>query len=177
LVIRKLLGDPQRGQYGGAPETNPLRDVGALDEAQLLDIQIDAVRSTAWVLFDCRGALQIRKGNTAVLAVRGLKRVSWSENTPTKFTPWYAVRSEPQLSKNSWRLTLACIPDGDLQLEAQDAELFVGDVPGCNGPQPDYTSADDETVRAGTQDWNSEFMIAYAVFVNTTPSEQETSRV
>jgi hypothetical protein len=164
VVIEELLNDARRRRFAGTPETDPLREEGALDEAQLLEFRLDAVRSVAWLLFDCRGALQIRAGNTAILAAHAVTICSWRAAPRTRYTAWTVVGSEPRMVRDGWSLSLAFVPDGRLELEAQAAEVFVGDVPGCDEAPPDYGVADDETLRSRLAGWHSEFTPAYGVF-------------
>lgn len=69
MNITELLRDEDRRRFAAQQEADALREVDSLQEAQLLDVQVDALRSRACLLFDCRGALQIEMGNTAVLVV------------------------------------------------------------------------------------------------------------
>jgi hypothetical protein len=59
MRIEELLVDPRRREHAAMPEADALTESDALQEAQLLDVRLDALRSTVWLLFDCRGALQI----------------------------------------------------------------------------------------------------------------------
>ncbi|WP_152364015.1 hypothetical protein [Microlunatus speluncae] len=73
---------------------------GELAEAALLDVRLDATTSELWLLFDCRGALQIAEANTAVIAVNGVTAFSWE--------------AEPRHSR-TWRVVTGCGSRGWLQ--------------------------------------------------------------
>ena len=51
MRIEQLLLDPRR-EHAAIPEADALTESDALQEVQLLDVRLDALRSTAWLLFD-----------------------------------------------------------------------------------------------------------------------------
>lgn len=55
-----LLPDSGWREYPSKPEMDPLTEDDALQEAQLLDVRFDALRSTAGLLFERGGRLSIR---------------------------------------------------------------------------------------------------------------------
>ncbi|MFV0462523.1 MAG: hypothetical protein ACK5MP_04905 [Nostocoides sp.] len=57
---------------------DPLTESDALQEAQLLDVQLDAVREQLALLFELRMALQLREPDTGVLVARGVREFSWT---------------------------------------------------------------------------------------------------
>jgi hypothetical protein len=167
LLIEELLIDPRRRDYAAKPEADALTERDALQEAQLLNVRMDPVRASAWFLFDCRGALQIEMGNTAVIAAHGVRRLSWEAEQTGRLTAWTVVDSDPGVSDGMWSLSLAFVPDAQLDVQAASAEFFVGDVPGCDEAPPDYTEADDETIAAGFPQWRSTFEPVHAVFLDS----------
>ncbi|HEY2668291.1 MAG TPA: hypothetical protein VGK51_15785 [Actinomycetota bacterium] len=169
LSIEALLMDPRRRKYAAMPEADPLTESDALQEAQLVDVRLDVVRSTAWLLFDCRGALQMQMGNTAVLGAHGVRSFSWRGEPRGAFTAWTVVGSEPVAKDGVWSLSLPFVPRARLDMEAASAEFFVGNVPGGDQAPPDYTEADDATIRAGVPSWISEFEPVHAVFLDPAP--------
>jgi hypothetical protein len=166
MRIEELLVDPRRREHAAMPEADALTEVDALQEAQLLDVRLDALRSTVWLLFDCRGALQIEMGNTAVIVAYGLHRFSWVAQPRGRLTAWTVVSSEPVARGGVWSLSLAFVPSARLELEADSAEFFVGNVPGGDEAPPNYMEADDATIRAGLQSWTSTFEPVHAVFLD-----------
>jgi hypothetical protein len=78
IIMEELLYlGPELRQYASQPEMDPLTEDDALQEAQLLDVRFDALRSTVGLLFDLRMALQLREPNTGVLVVSGVRELSW----------------------------------------------------------------------------------------------------
>lgn len=166
VKIQEMLRDSARRQFAAQPESDALIEADALREAQLLDVHVDVLRSTVYLLFDCRGALQIEMGNTAIIVARGLERISWNGSPRGPRTAWSVVGWEPRLDAGRWLLASDFFPLARLELSASTAEFYVGDVPGCDGPPPDYTDADDETVRAGIASWESTFEPVHATFLD-----------
>jgi hypothetical protein len=171
MRIDELLDDPRRREQAAMPEADALTETDALQEAQLLDVRLDALRSTVWLLFDCRGALQIQMGNTAVIVAYGLHRLSWVGQPRGRLTAWTVVRSTPVARDGVWSLSLGFVPSGGLELEADSSEFFVGNVPGCDEAPPNYTEKDDATIRAGLPGWTSTFEPVHAVFLGPAPSD------
>jgi hypothetical protein len=170
MRLEELLVDPHRREHAAMPEADALTQSHALQEAQLLDVRLDALRSTVWLLFDCRGALQIEMGNTAVIVAHGLRRLSWVAQPRGRLTAWTVVSSEPVARGGMWSLSLGFVPSARMELEADSAEFFVGNVPGCDEAPPNYTEADDATIRAGLPSWTSTFEPIHAVFLDPAPS-------
>ena len=76
-------------EYAGLPEADPLRESDALQEAQLLDVRLDAVRGQVALLFELRMALQLREPNTGVLVARGVREFGWTApSRSTQRTAW-----------------------------------------------------------------------------------------
>jgi hypothetical protein len=171
MQIEELLVDPRRREHAAMPEADALIEVDALQEAQLLDVRLDALRSTVWLLFDCRGAVQIEMGNTAVIVGHGLCRLSWVAQPRRPLTAWTVVSSEPIGRGGLWSLSLALVPSARLEVEAASAEFFVGNVPGCDKAPPNYMEADDATIRAGLPSWTSTFEPVHAAFLAPASSD------
>lgn len=162
LGVRMRLDDfllsEGRRDYAAAPEADALTEDGALQEAALLDVRLDAVTGSAWFLFDCRGALQLESGNTAVLVLRSLRELQW-EVRPVGTRTWRAVTRWSVRSPGSHLLEVVAgiEPAATLRAVCAAGEFFVGDVPGCDDPPPDFLTASDDELRAGLQGWTSEF--------------------
>ena len=77
MILEEFLTSDDRKRVSRAVEVDALRDRDALQDAALLDIRVSGVWSCAWLLLDCKGALNIRDGNTAVLVVHGLDELTW----------------------------------------------------------------------------------------------------
>ena len=165
MTIEELLRDAGRREFAAVPEADALTDEDALQEAYLVNMRVDVVSGQAWLLFDCRGALQIEMGNTAVLVVRGLRSVSWDgEKYRQHRTQRSIVAWSPSSSGDGWQVEAGTEPSGRLVLAGVEAEFFVGDVPGGDDPPPNFIDATDEELRAGLPDWSSDFDPVHASF-------------
>lgn len=127
------------------------------------------VGSAVWLLFYCRGALQIEMGNTAALVVRSVSSFQWSGQSRGPRT-WRAVVGwEPRVEAGGWILTAHLNPGGRLEIAGAGAEFYVGDVPGCDDAPPDFLDATDEELRTGLAGWSSEFKPVHASFLDPRP--------
>lgn len=172
MILDDLLSDPDGlRQYAAQPEMDPLTEDDALQEAQLLDVRFDALRSTAALLFELRLALQLREANTAVLLAHGVRKLSWTaESRSTARTAWNVLGSTPSTTDGVFSLALLIWPRAQLRLSAIRAAFVAGDVPGLDGPPPDYTSDDEATIQAGLAGWRSVFSPIHAVFLDPSPT-------
>lgn len=168
-----LLSDSRWREYASQPEMNPLTEDDALQEAQLLDVRFDALRSTVGLLFELRSALQLREANTGVLIARGVQELSWSAagKRSTDRTAWTVGGSVISNADRLFRLELGMwpAPGAQLRLVAESAAFFAGDVPGLDRI-PDYVVDDEATIRANLAGWHSPFVPVHAVFLDPAPS-------
>lgn len=172
MTVGGLLSpDPGLRRFASQPEMDPLTEEGALQEAQLLDVRFDALRSTVGLLFELRLALQLREGNTGVLIARGVRQLSWTaEQRSTLRTAWTVGGSIPSNEDRLFGLELGLWPNAQLALKAESAAFFAGDVPGLDRI-PDYMEDDEVTVRSQLAGWHSEFVPVHAVFLDPAPSQ------
>ncbi|WP_129666521.1 hypothetical protein [Phytoactinopolyspora endophytica] len=170
ITIEDLLAlSPELRAFGARPEMDPLTEEDALQEAQLLDVRFDALRSTVGLLFELRLALQLREGNTGVLVAHGVRDLSWTAGSrSTKLTAWTVGGSTPQNRNNMFGLKFGMWPEpgAQLRLVAQRAAFFTGDVPHLADAPPNYVEDDDSTIRAGLANWRSKFVPIHAVFLD-----------
>jgi hypothetical protein len=165
MTIEELLTDPRRREMAVAPEADALVEAGTLQEAALLEVRLNMVNSSVWLLFDCRGALQIEMGNTAVVVVRSLHSLRWSGDSRGLRT-WRAVLGwTPRTVDRRLSLTADVSPGGLLEVVGMAGEFYVGDVPGCDEAPPDFEAATDAEVRAGLAQWSSAFEPVHASFL------------
>jgi hypothetical protein len=166
-----LLPDPRWREYASMPEMDPLTEDDALQEAQLLDIRFDSLRSTAGLLFELRTALQLREANTGVLILRGVRSLKWTSGPrETERTAWTVGGSVVTSTDRLFGLELGLwpAPGAQLTLGAESAAFFAGDVPGLDRI-PDYLDDDEPTIRAQLASWRSAFMLVSAVFLDRSP--------
>lgn len=166
-----LRPDSRWREYASMPEMDPLTEDDALQEAQLLDVRFDVLRSTAGLLFELRTALQLREANTGVLIARGVRTLAWSSGRrETERTAWSVGGSVVTSTDRLFGLELGLwpAPGAKLTLTAESAAFLVGDVPGLDRI-PDYLDDDELTIRAQLASWQSEFEPVSAVFLDPAP--------
>lgn len=166
MKLEDLLG-PAAGLrvYGAQPEMDPLTEVNALQEAQLLGVRFDALALTVGLLFELRLALQLREANTGVLTASGVRELSWSgPSRADDLTAWSIGASTPRAEGGVFSLTLGMWPAPGAQLivVAESAAFFTGDVVGLDEIPPDYSAG----VRDGLAGWDSDFIPVHAVFLD-----------
>lgn len=168
-----LLPDSRWREYAAMPEMDPLAEDDALQEAQLLDVRFDAIRSTAGVLFELRTALQLREANTGVLILRGVRALAWTSGSrETERTAWTVGGSVVTSRDRLFGLELGLwpAPGAQLTLVSESAAFLVGDVPGLDRI-PDYLNDDEVTIRAQLASWQSELEPVSAVFLDPAPPQ------
>ncbi|THA73062.1 hypothetical protein E6R60_25745 [Streptomyces sp. A0642] len=137
-------------------EPDPLREVDALQESQLLDSRVCQLTSTAALLFELRTSLQFEVGNAALLVVRGLHSFGWSSPAVRgPLTALTVVSSVPDRLRNSFRARFAFFPDAQLEVVGDLAEFHVLAVEGMGDVPPDYSDADLEHVQEALPSWSS----------------------
>lgn len=170
ITVEDLLAAPGLRQYAAKPEMDPLTEADALQEAQLLDVRFDALRSTIGLLFELRVALQLREASTGVLVAHGVQEFRWSaKRRSTGRTAWNIIGSTPHHEDQVFRLSLLIWPEAQLKLSATSAAFYMGDVPGLDEIPPDYSDNDEAAIRSGLAGWRSAFSPVYAVFLDAAP--------
>jgi hypothetical protein len=98
ITIDDLLSpNAQLRRFAAQPEMDPLTEDDALQDAQPLDVRIDALNSTVGVLFELRVALQLREANTGVLVAHGVQNICWSASPRSAArTAWNVIASTPR---------------------------------------------------------------------------------
>jgi hypothetical protein len=164
VKIRELLTSPTRLSLAASVETAHLLHEGMLEEAALFDIRLNAVDATAWLLFDCKGALQIRRGNTAIVVLRGVRSLEW--NTPA-LAPrmWQRVAGWRTRTEAGGERSLAlALEVAEVRAVFKAAEFLVGDVPGADDAPPDFADATDGEIAERLQSWESPIVNVMASF-------------
>jgi hypothetical protein len=160
LLAGAVLGDPV-----GSPEMDPLTERDALQEVCLSEVLFDAVNMRAGLLFDLRGAMQLRTACTGLLVLGGVEGFSWAgalRSTPR--TAWNVVGSVPLNKDGVVNLRLFFFPDAELTVTARSAAFFAGDVPGLPEEPPDFAGSDEE-VAQGMASMDSPFEPTQATFI------------
>jgi hypothetical protein len=173
ITVEDLLQPDERWRdYASQPEMDPLTEDGALQEAQLLDVRIDALRSTVGLLFELRTALQLREANTGVLVARGLRELAWSAGQrSTPRTAWTVGGSVTSNADRLFSMTIGMwpTPGAQLRIVAERAAFFTGDVPGLERI-PNYGTDDESAIQANVAGWSSRFSPVHAVFLDSAPA-------
>ena len=111
ITVEDLLWIPGRVPGIPAPEMDPLVEHDALQEAQLLDLRIHALSSTAGLLFELRTALQFQHGNAALLVVHGLLNSRWrAVGRSGGRTAWTVVGSAMRTGSGLLEMDVALSP-------------------------------------------------------------------
>lgn len=168
--IEDLLVWPSRRSLAAEPEADPLRQADALLEAALLDIRFNAATSSLWLLFDCRGAVQLEMGNTAVVVIHQVSSVQWDAD-PRSGKTWRAVMGwRPLSTAGAFSCTADLYPESRLHAVGGAAESYVGNIPGGDEPPPDFVTASDQEIRTGLAQWRSDFEVVHASFTSPRPT-------
>lgn len=166
-VEELLVSGPALRGHARPLEVDPLTDVDALQEAQVLDVRFDVLSGVVAVLFELRQALQLREASTGVLVTYGVCDLTWTGPArPDSLTAWSVGSSQPVVDKGLLTLTLNMWPHpgARLSLKAESAAFFVGRVPGLPDSPPDYTELDRATVGDQLAGWGSPFEVISAAF-------------
>lgn len=170
MIAADLFHDPNRRSYASMPEADALTEQGALQEAALVDVRFDATTASLGLLFDLRGAIQLRDASVALLIARGARRVEWVNEKSRPGRTWHAVTgSIPDNRSGRFTLVLGFASDAELRLEADAAEFYVGDMAGMDSAPPDFVEDDDETIQAGMPNWTCTFAPIAATFLDPMP--------
>lgn len=166
MMILDFLTSPKRLGTAGAPQVDALTEAAALEEAALIDIRVNPVAASAWLLFDCKGALEVSTGNTAILVVKSLEHLEWVCPSPVPPSWWTVWGWRPTTSEGLFVIDFVLDGGGAFRAKGTAAEFFVGDVPGGDEAPPDFTAASAEEIREGLVQWTSPFTPISASFLN-----------
>lgn len=173
MKINDLLYlNPALREYASLPEMDPLTEDDALQEAQVLDVRLDALAGVVGILLELRQALQLQEANTGVLVARGVRQLTWSgPERATALTAWSVGSSVPSTKGQLFGLSLVMWPDpgAHLSLTAESAAFFVGNVLGLAATPPDYSRRGRAAVAAEVAGWDSSFEPVSAVFLDLAP--------
>lgn len=157
MRLRDLLEGDVKHVVVGSPEMDPLTEKDALQEARLNEILFDAVNRRVGLLFDLRGALQLRMAYTGLLVLEGVESLTWKGvRRSSARTAWNVVGSLPMNEDRLINLKLSFFPDAELTVVAQSAAFYAGDVPSLPDTPPDFSDSD-ETVTVGMASMDSSF--------------------
>jgi hypothetical protein len=132
MIIDDLLVWGDRRSLTASPEMDALSEPDTLLDATLLDVDIKlgATMSVVCLVFDCRGAVQLEIGNTAVVAVHEITSIRWRAE-PSRSRMWLAVTAwRPTVSGGQLSIDADLSSGARLHVVGTAAEFYVGDIPG-----------------------------------------------
>ncbi len=167
MQVEELI-EKQSREYLTHVEVDPLRERDALQEAQLLEVRLGNLSSTASLLLELRSAMNLTvEGNTALLVARGVREFSWSAGARDgERIAWNVVGSDLQAVEGLFVFDLDFLPRASLRIAAQSLEFYAGHVDGLLDQLPDYMEEDDATIRANLASWQSSFSPLWATFID-----------
>jgi hypothetical protein len=165
LTPRELIAGAPVAAMVGSPEMDPLTEEHALQDARLNETLFDAVNMRAGLLFDLRGAMQLRMAYTGLIVLGGVESFAWrAERRFTKRFSWAVDASRPANKDGVLSLSLTFYHGAGLTVVARSAAFYAGDVPGLPDAPPDFAGSDAE-VAAGMASMDSPFEPTQATFI------------
>ena len=165
LTPRELIAGAPVAAMVGSPEMDPLTEEHALQDARLNEVLFDAVNMRAGLLFDLRGAMQLRMAYTGLIVLGGVEAFTWrAERRFTKRFSWNVDASRPDNKDGVVSLRLTFYHGAGLTVVARGAAFYAGDVPGLPDRVPDFAWSDAE-VAAGMASMDSPFEPTQATFI------------
>lgn len=136
---------------------DPTLDTDALQEAQLIGLQLDARLGVLALIFDMRVAISLRQGNTGLLVVRGARQIVWeAESRSTTSTAWNVMSSSTVWQQGGLKFDLQLWPDAILSALGDSAQYFALDAKGIGLVPPDYTTADEPSIKEQIAHWHTD---------------------
>lgn len=130
-----------------SPGQNPLSSVGALNEAELVDLRLSPQRSRAGILLDTRLCPDFPGANTALVVLIGVGKAAWSNDGWSRGRPWRARYGsmEPRMSAPGTTPFPSWAPSGgagtwalDASGASKQAAAALSDAEGKIDGQTDY---------------------------------------
>lgn len=158
MNIERFLRSREREQVTAGTEAATLSEPDGLQEAYLVDVRLDAVSSTVWLLFDSRYALQITESNTCLLLLSGVESAAWSTETrTTPRTQWTILHWAVRVHDGALIVEAGFNPRGTMSISASQAEFYTGNTAENRGAPPDFGEANGAELSTGLARWDSEF--------------------
>ena len=158
--IIDLLTDDDLGP-AASDAVSPFVADDVLAEAELQQVRLELVSGALWSLLDLRGSLYFDRGNTAVLGAVDVESTEWAGRRHDYADSWLALpvgSSSFTREDGSWSARLGMIQGQVLTVRARSMWFVVGDVPGCDEPQPSYAEDPPATIRRRLASWESSFV-------------------
>jgi hypothetical protein len=141
-----------------------------MQEAVIVDMRLNPVRSSVWLLADTRIALQQDDGNTAAFSFEDVTAVTWIDEQPTA-SRRAAVVLEWTVRQvgGTLEVTVGTTPRATLKLRARRVYCYLGDAIGIGGV-PDFLEVDEAALARHQPAWSSQFALVSASSRNSTVS-------
>lgn len=136
-------------------ESDPFTEEDALDEAQVLDVRVDAVNGLVGVLLELRLAMGFTDGDTALLVLRDVESFSWRAEPAAGRRVREVSGVAVDRSGGRVRLSLELGRGQALTCAGSSAQFYVLEVEGLDEAPPDYTGDDEDVVQEGLAQWHS----------------------
>ncbi|WP_405095492.1 hypothetical protein [Micromonospora sp. NBC_01412] len=155
MLIQEFLSEPMEGVPAIGPDSDPLRSPWLLQECQVLDVRIDALRSTAAVLLEQRAAFDYLRGNTGIIVMRGIRSVDWKiAGSPGALTAWAVVGATVAAGSEGFEVSIGLSPNARLAGTAETIEYYAMDA-NIGLIIPDYLEASNSEIRSTVATWES----------------------
>lgn len=158
LFLHQILDLP------GKPEHNPLTIGWIFEDAQLLDVRIDVLHSSAGALFEIRssylpGELNIQSLNCGVMIFRKTTGVTWEKITRRGFPDQMVWEvGECHIEQSATGVEVNPLRDNngmDLLIKAESVEFYAGRLPALPDDIPSYP--DHKDVAGLVPGWDMDF--------------------
>ncbi|WP_045731952.1 hypothetical protein [Pseudarthrobacter chlorophenolicus] len=159
----------------GKADENPFFVEEAFEEAQILDVRVDALRLVIGVLFELRsGILPMYVGdesiNCGALILRRATDLHWTSDLTAKegnyAWPVYRVLTQLDGGRLELGLEMGVIEGMRLNLSALKAEFYAGVIPALANDVPDYP--EHKNVTGLVAGWDMEFVPTLGWYVDAT---------
>jgi hypothetical protein len=109
---------------------NPLSHVGALDQAEFIDMRVSAQRSRAGILCDIQWCKDFEGSNTALVVLIGIEKLVWTNDDSKRQRSWHTQYGDwkPKTSGSSKPALRPASGDGGEDTWARDAALGPHDA-------------------------------------------------
>ena len=88
--VGQLYESTPKVDVGISTKGNPLTEVGALNEAEFIDMRLSPQRSRVGIIFDTRLCGDFEGSNAALVVLIGTEKASWTNDDRSRRHPWYA---------------------------------------------------------------------------------------
>ncbi|MFF9850418.1 hypothetical protein [Streptomyces litmocidini] len=134
-----------------------MKELDALQDAQLLDSRFCPTANRAALLFDMRTAACYPLGNAAILIVQGIRSLRWSGLPQGRSLMAFSVMtSRPsRVADDEWMMDLRFFPDGEYSIGGERADFHLLEADGIPEAPPSYPGRSLDEVQHELPSWTS----------------------